>query len=53
MFRSSSGSSFFLYVGTSIFKCEIIFDFIFNDFFEDLLIIDANPKCFALDTSKS
>ena len=49
MFRSSSGSSFFLYVGTSIFKSEIIFDFIFNDFFEDLLIIDANPKCFALD----
>ena len=32
-----------------IFKCEIIFFLIFNDFFDDLSIIDAKPTNFALD----
>ena len=32
-----------LYVGTSIFRWEIIFFFILNVFFEDLSIIAANP----------
>tara|TARA_B100000902_G_scaffold351629_1_gene361729 strand:+ start:187 stop:471 length:285 start_codon:yes stop_codon:yes gene_type:complete len=36
-------------VGTTIFKCEIIFVFIFKDFFVDLSIIEANPKSLAFD----
>ena len=43
------GNLFFLYVGTSILNCEIIFLLIFKFFFDDLSIIQANPKSLALD----
>ena len=41
---SVSGNFFELYTGTSIFKWDTIFVFIFKDFLEDLSMIDANPN---------
>ena len=43
-----SGNCFSLNVGTSIFRCDIIFVLILSDFLDDLSIIDANPKSLAL-----
>ena len=47
VFLSASGSSFSLNVGTSIFRCDIIFFFIFNVFLVDLSMMDANPTSLA------
>ena len=47
IFLSASGSLFFLNVGTSIFKCDIIFFFIFNVFLVDLSMMEANPTSLA------
>ena len=47
IFFSNSGSSFFLNVGTTIFKCDIIFFFIFSVFLVDLSMIVANPTSLA------
>ena len=42
-----SGNCFSLKVGTSIFRCDIIFDLILSDFLDDLSMMDANPKSLA------
>ena len=45
------GKLFLLYVGTFIFKCEIIFVLIFRFLLVDLSIIEAKPTNLALDFS--
>ena len=50
IFFRKFGNLFFLYVGTSIFICDIIFLFLILKFFLlDLSIMQANPMSFAFD----